>query len=112
VYIHTIDIAHPPLTSTAAEDVLDDELMQVRHTQKWRVMKVVHGYGNHERPGVLKQVVRNWAHRNQSRIRCIITGEEYHLHNLLTQEMRKDCGQVQDKDLGAANPGITMIWVR
>jgi hypothetical protein len=112
MYIHTIDIAHPPLSSDKAVEVLDDKVTQTRYEQKWRVLKIVHGYGTSERPSVLKQVVQNWAYRNRSRIRSIIVGEEYHLHNLPTQELRKECGQIQDADLGAANQGITLIWIK
>jgi hypothetical protein len=112
MYFHTIDIAHPPLASTTAEDVLDDESSQIRFTQKWRVLKVIHGHGTNERVSLLKEVVHNWAHRNRVHIRAVIPGEEYHLTNPVTQEMRKICGQVHDPDLGASNPGVTLIWIK
>jgi hypothetical protein len=112
MYLHTIDIAHPPLSSDKAEEVLDDEITQVRFTQKWRVLKVIHGYGTETRPSILKQVVQNWAHRNTSRLRAVIPGEEYDILSTATQEMRKQCGQIQDLDLGKSNPGITLIWIK
>ncbi len=112
MYFRTVDIAHPPLSSATAEDVLDDESNQIRYSQKWRVLKVVHGHGTSERRSLLKEVVHNWAYRNRTHIRAIIPGEEYHLFNPLTQEMRKSCGQMHDPDLGAGNPGVTLIWVK
>jgi hypothetical protein len=112
MYFHTIDIAHPPLTSEIAEEVLDDEVIQVRFTQKWRVLKIIHGYGSNERHAVLKQVVHNWAYRNQKHLRAVIPGEDYNMINTTTQEMRKQCGQVMDADLGASNPGMTLIWIK
>jgi hypothetical protein len=112
MYFHTIDIAHPPLTSDNAERVLDDEVQKVRSTQQWRVLKVIHGYGTNERPAVLKQVVQNWAHRNRTRLLAVIPGEDYDILDAKTQEMRKQCGQVPDADLGKSNPGITLLWIK
>ena len=112
MYIHTIDIAHPSLTSENAERVLDDELKQVRSTQQWRVLKVIHGYGTNKRPAVLKQVVQNWAHRNRTRLLAVIPGEDYDILDAKTQEMRKQCGQVPDADMGKSNPGITLLWIK
>ena len=112
MYILTIDIAHPPLTSENAERVLDDELKQIRSAQQWRVLKVIHGYGTNERPAVLKQVVQNWAHRNRTRLLAVIPGEDYDILDAKTQEMRKQCGQVPDADLGKSNPGITLLWIK
>ena len=112
MYFHTIDIAHPPLTSEKAERVLDDEVNQVRSTHQWRVLKVIHGYGTNERPAVLKQVVQNWAHRNRTRLLAVIPGEDYDILDAKTQEMRKQCGQVPDPDLGKSNPGITLLWIK
>ena len=110
--IRTIDIAHPPLTSETAEMVLDDEATQIRSTQQWRVLKVIHGHGSDDRPGVLKQVVRNWAHRNRTRLLAMIPGEDYNILDAKTQEMRRQCGQVADGDLGASNSGISVIWIK
>ena len=112
MYFHTIDIAHPPLPSEIAEEVLDDEVIQVRFTQKWRVLKVIHGHGMSEHPAVLKQVVHNWAYRNRAHLRAVIPGEEYNILDETTQEMRKQCGQVTDSDLGKSNSGITLIWIK
>ena len=112
MYVHTIDIAHPPLSSESAEELLDDEVTQVRFTQKWRVLKVIHGRGTKDRPAVLKQVVHNWAHRNRKRLLAVIPGEDYSILDANTQEMRRQCGQVPDTDLGALNSGVTLIWIK
>jgi len=112
MYFHTLDIAHPPLTSDTAEEVIEDEVNQIRGTQKWRVLKIIHGHGTNDRPAVLKQVVHNWAHRNRSHLRAVILGENYNILDATTQEMRKQCGQVPDPDLGMSNPGMTLIWIK
>ena len=110
--VRTIDIAHPPLKSDDAEQLLENELRNVRLSKERCVLKVIHGYGSHERPGVLKEVVRNWTYRNRAKLLAVIPGEEYHMFDAKTIEMRKVCGQMFDSDLGASNPGITMIWIK
>ncbi len=112
MYIHTIDIAHPPLNAEAAEKILNDEVNHIRSAKELRALKVIHGHGTNERPAVLKHVVHNWAYRNRTHLMTVIPGEDYHILNTQTQEMRRVCGQVADEDLGAANSGITLIWVK
>jgi hypothetical protein len=112
MYIHTIDITHPPLVPDDAEQAIDEAIDIIRLTQKWRTLKIIHGCGTQERLGALKQVVQNWASRNQKHFLAVIPGEEYHISNTLTQEMRKVCGKVPDTDLDANNPGVTLIWIK
>jgi hypothetical protein len=112
MYIRTIDIAHPPLVSETAEALLDEEVQYIRSAKEWRVLKVIHGYGSQERPGILKEVVRNWAHRNRTKLLAVITGEEYQMFDAKTIELRKVCGQINDPDLGAGNSGVTLIWIK
>jgi len=111
-YIYTIDVAHPPLSAQAAEQILDDTLQMIRMSPKYRVLKVIHGKGTIEKPGILKSVVQNWAYRNRQHLKAWIPGEQYSLFDPKTQEMRSICGQVKDRDLGASNTGITVFWVR
>jgi len=110
--VRTIDIAHPPLTSNKAEHMLEDELRSARLSKERCVLKVIHGYGSQERPGILKEVVRNWTYRNRAKLLAVIPGEEYNMFDPKTIEMRKVCGQMFDSDLGASNPGITLIWMK
>jgi hypothetical protein len=109
--IRTIDIAHPPLKSNDVEQILDNELKNARISKEHCVLKIIHGYGSYERPGVLKDVVHNWAYRNRIKLSAVIPGEEYTMFDAKTIEMRKVCGQISDPDLGAGNPGITLIWI-
>jgi hypothetical protein len=112
VYIRTIDIAHPPLKADAAEEALDAEMRQVTASAALRVLKVIHGYGSSERPGILKEIVRNWTFRRKKFIRAAIPGETYDLFQPDTAEMRRVCGQEPDSDLGTGNPGITIVWIK
>ena len=110
--VRTIDIAHPPLRSDDVEHIMENELQSARLSKERRMLKVIHGYGSQERPGVLKEVVRNWTYRNRAKLLAVIPGEEYHIFDAKTIEMRKACGQMSDPDLGASNPGITLIWIK
>jgi len=112
MYIRTIDIAHPPMKSDDAELLLDNELQNGRLSSEQCVLKIVHGYGSDERPGVLKEVVRNWAYRNRTKISAVIPGEEYTMFDAKTIKMRKECGQISDPDIGSGNSGITLIWIK
>ncbi len=112
MYVRTIDIAHPPLKSDDAEQILENELRSARLSKEGRVLKVIHGYGSQERPGVLKGVVRNWTYRNRAKLLAVIPGEEYQMFDAKTIEIRKACGQMFDPDLGMSNSGITLIWIK
>jgi hypothetical protein len=112
VYFQTLDIAHPPLTADAAEQALEEEARHIRKTKRSCVLKVIHGSGKSDRPGVLKEIVRNWGYRNRKYLRGVIPGEEYDMYNPIVQAMRKECGQVSDPDMGSGNQGMTLIWVR
>lgn len=106
-----IDVAHPPRPQQAVEEELQQALRRVRSSRVVRVMKIVHGYGASGKGGVTKSVVQNWLYRRRGFLRTIIPGESYDVLEPDTQAMRKDVGQFSDPDLGAANRGITVVWV-
>jgi hypothetical protein len=112
LYIYTVDIAHPPLTAQQAEEALDEALRTIRPHAQERVLKIIHGKGSNERPAVLKEVALNWAYRQRGRLRAVIPGNEYDLFHANALALRKECGQTCDADFGAANAGITVIWVK
>lgn len=111
-YIKTIDIAHPPIKAEVAEDILSNEIKNIRNGSDIRVIKIIHGYGSTSNKSILKDTIKNWCFRNKDRFLAIIDGEEYNIFDTNTQKMRKSCGQVDDTDLGAGNKGITLIWVK
>ena len=108
----TLDIAHPPLRAGDAETALDDTLRAMKSTSGKRVLKIIHGYGKSGKGGTLKETVLNWAYRNKRQIKGVIAGDQYSLLDKQTQDMRRACGPMADSDLEAANPGITLIWVK
>jgi hypothetical protein len=86
--------------------------MKVRSSSSLRVLKIIHGHGSTGKGGSTKTVVRNWLFRHRSKLRAIIDGENYSLFDAEVQEMRMQVGQYNDDDLGNANPGITVVWVK
>jgi hypothetical protein len=103
-----VDIAHPPMRGEEAESLLDDLLRTVRATGSPTSVKIIHGHGGN---AVLKQAVQNWIYRNRKRVRAAVPGERYAITDAETAAMRLSCGQETDADLGAANPGITVLWI-
>ena len=111
-YIVSLDVAHPARKPDEVERELDAMLTKIRNHPGWRALKIVHGYGSSGKGGATKATVKNWAFSRRQHLRAIIEGERYELFNADTQKMRSECGQADDPDLGAANPGITVVWVK
>lgn len=112
MYTYTVDIAHPPISSGDAENFLDEALRMIQSSSSLRVLKIIHGKGSDERPARLKETVKNWTYRNRSRIRAVIDGEEYDVFHADVQNLRSACGNEADADLGAANAGMTIVWIK
>ena len=111
-FLLTLDVGHPPRPPAQVEAELGGALSRVRSSAGLRGIKVVHGYGSHGRGGSTRDTVRDWAFQFRRHFRGVINGEDYHLFNDLTQELRQECGQFDDPDLGAGNAGITILWVK
>lgn len=111
-YILTIDVAHPRRGPKQVEDELDAALSKVRNHSTLRAVKVIHGYGSSGKGGATKETVKNWAYQRRRRLRAVIAGEDYDLFDDDVQELRDECGQMDDPDLGAGNPGVTVLWVK
>lgn len=110
--LHTIDVAHPPRHPDAVERDVLDALVHVRRSSHLRVLKIIHGYGSSGKGGSTKEIVKNALFRQRSRCVTIIDGERYGLLDADTEALRAAAGQFPDQDLGAANPGITVVWVK
>lgn len=108
----TVDVAHPPRHPDVVEKELFDAVMKVKNSSSLRVLKIIHGHGSTGKGGSTKDVARNWLFRHRSKLRAIIEGENYNLFDADVQEMRREVGQYTDTDLGNANLGITVVWVR
>jgi hypothetical protein len=108
----TLDVAHPPRHPDVVEKELLDAWMNVRSSPSYRILKIIHGHGSTGKGGSTRELVRNWTFRNRKRFRAIIEGEKYTLFDPAVQEMRLEVGQYSDADLNAANPGITIVWIK
>lgn len=111
-YLLTVDLAHPPRPPERVEADLETLLMKIRNSNQYRALKVIHGYGSHGRGGATRETVRDWAYGARKRLRATITGENYSIFDDDTQEMRDECGKLDDHDLNSANAGITILWVK
>ncbi len=107
-----LDVAHPPLPPGEVEEELLRAWSQVRNSSSLRLIKIIHGYGKSGAAGSTKDVVRNWAYRNRTRLKGVVDGENYSLYDASTMHLRKEVGGYADADIGAANPGITILWVK
>jgi hypothetical protein len=103
----TIDVGHPPRKPEKVEREIYNAIEEVRKSSKLRIIKVVHGNGS-----ATRTTVRNWAYRNGRLLRAAIPGENYDLFDASTQELRSECGQYSDPDIGRDNKGITILWVK
>ncbi len=108
----TIDVAHPGRRPEEVERALLESWETVRNSPALRIVKIIHGYGSGGKGGATRELVRNWAFRHRGRFRGILYGEDYSLHDLATQELRREVGQYHDTDLTMPNPGVTIIWVK
>jgi len=108
----TIDVAHPPRHPDVVEQDLLDAWSKVRNSSSLRILKIIHGHGSTGKGGSTKEVVRNWTFRNRNKFRAVIEGENYSMFDADVQEMREEVGQFGDSDLGNANLGITIVWVK
>ncbi|MDH3252923.1 MAG: hypothetical protein OEM41_09030 [Ignavibacteria bacterium] len=107
-----IDVAHPPRKPEEVEDALLEAWSRVRNSDSLRVLKIIHGHGSSGRGGSTRTVVRNWLFRNRARFNDIIEGEEYDVLDGRVMAMRGATGQFPDMDLGAANAGVTVVWMK
>lgn len=110
--LHTIDVAHPPLHPDAVEHDILDALAHVRRSGSLRVLKIIHGYGSSGKGGSTREIVRNALFCERSRCLAVIEGERYGLLDAQTGALRAEVGRFPDQDLDAANPGITVVWVK
>ena len=76
------------------------------------VLKLIHGYGSSGVGGELRIEVRKAldALQREGRIATFISGEDFRLsHQASWELLKRDKSLKQDRDLGRANRGITMV---
>lgn len=86
MYMKTIDVGPPPMRADDVELLLDGTLREVRCAQDRRAVKVIHGRGRPDRPGVLRDIVRNWVYHRRASIRAVIPGFD---RTIKTSQLRR-----------------------
>ncbi len=107
-----LDVAHPPRRPEEVERALLEAWSEVRNSTVLRILKIIHGHGSSGKGGMTRELVRNWLFQNRSRFKGIIEGESYAMFDQTVTSMRGETGPFDDRDLDAANPGITIVWIR
>ena len=108
----TINVAHPPLSGGAAEQLLDESLRSIRSSSSLRILKVIHGYGSTGKGGTLRTTVRNWCYTKGAQVRGVLPGEDASPFDERARAIASACGISASADLGPANDGMTIVWVK
>ncbi len=108
----TVDVAHPPMSSEAAERRLEEMLRAASLSGGPRVIRVIHGYGSGGKGGALKTAVRNWAYRRKGKLALVVPGEEYSPFDRDVQDFLKETGDVGLTELADVNEGMTLLFHR
>lgn len=98
-------------TLEAARARLKSELA-VCLSKNTKAAKIIHGYGSTGVGGVLRQGIRKSliSRRKEGLITAVIFGENWNVFDPTAREMLHACPELKrDKDLGRANPGISIV---
>jgi len=107
--IVNLEEGHP--TVNAGRLHLERALFAAR-SQGVPLLKLIHGYGSSGVGGELRIEVRKAleALQREGRIAGFICGEDFRLSHLASWELlKRDKSLKQDRDLGRANRGITIV---
>jgi DNA-nicking Smr family endonuclease len=99
-----------PAVPTALS-LLEDAL-RIAHDQKYVAVKLIHGYGSSGIGGDIRIAVQKTLTQKAAakEVRAFIAGEEWRISNEAAWELLRRCPELkQDKDLGRANPGISIV---
>jgi len=102
-----LDIGHNKFSMDTALSVLETEISKLQFGGGNRCVKIIHGHGR----GALRTAVRSWCCEQEGRFRAVIFGEDYDIFHKETSDMRADCGNPRDQDLGRKNRAITYLWL-
>ena len=102
-----LDIGHKNSSLDSAIGVLETETSRYQFEGNARCIKIIHGHGR----GKLREAVRAWCCEQEGRFRAVVFGEDYDIFHKETSEMRSDCGNPNDLDLGRKNRAVTYLWL-
>ena len=105
--LKTLDIGHKRSSLESAIGVLETEISRYQFEGGVCCIKIIHGHGW----GKLREAVRTWCCEQEGRFRAVVFGEDYDIFHKETSEMRADCGNPHDIDLGRKNRAVTYLWL-
>ena len=105
--LKTLDIGHKKSSLDSAIGVLETEISRYQFEGSARCIKIIHGHGR----GKLREAVRAWCCEQEGRFRAVVFGEDYDIFHKETSDMRADCGNPHDLDLGRKNRAVTYLWL-
>jgi hypothetical protein len=102
-----------PSLDDARRQVIDE----IRRAKKEgvRVLKVIHGYGSSGKGGTLNHGLRKSfaLRKKEGVIRDFIPGESFDIFNAAVLQLLELAPALRgDPDLGQANLGITIVWLK
>jgi len=109
--LKTINLEEGRPSVASANSRLLDELRMAR-SQNFAVLKVIHGYGSHGVGGELKIAIQATLARmvQSGDIAAFVAGEEWRISDETTWRLIKSHRELkQDRDLGKANRGISIV---
>lgn len=99
------------------EEARRDAIAAIRAAKRdgIRVLKIIHGYGSTGKGGTLAVGLRKSfrLRRKEGQIREFIPGEDFSVFDEATLLLLEAMPEVRgDSDLGRANPGVTVLWLK
>lgn len=89
--------------------------IRVAKKEKARVLKIIHGYGSSGKGGALNVGLRKSLalRKKEGVIKDYIAGESYSIFNKTVLDLLEAVPELRgDPDLGAANEGVSIIWLK
>ena len=62
--------------------------------------------------GTLRTTVRNWCYTKGAQVRAVLPGEDASPFDERARSIASECGISAADDLGPANEGMTIVWVK
>jgi|SRR5208282_1711112 hypothetical protein len=99
------------------DDARKSVMAQIKQARRERVavLKVIHGYGSSGKGGTLCFGLRKsfGLRKKEGVIRDYIAGENFSIFNNTVLDLLEAVPELRgDPDLGAANEGVTLIWLK
>jgi hypothetical protein len=112
--IRTVNIEADLPTLEEARRVIIEHIRKAKR-EGVRLLKVIHGYGSSGKGGTLCHGLRRSfaLRKKEGVIREFVPGEDFSVFDERTLNLLETIPALRgDPDLGAANPGVTLLWLK